>query len=106
MSDNELDDGERGRPDPSDSKALLARLGGHPSAVRAAEEYIEEGLSADLLVLDREKWEGIPQDAKTELIVGKHLGRGSFSDVFEVVASVMVTGERAPTRQSFGADSE
>ncbi|KAL7545739.1 hypothetical protein ACHAWF_012912 [Thalassiosira exigua] len=65
---------------------MLESLGDDPSdreldqvaAVRAA-ECIEE--------LDREAWDRIPQYAKSDLLVGQFLGKGSFSDVFEVMAT-------------------
>ena len=37
-----------------------------------------------------------------DLVVGKHLGNGSFSDVFEVIATVVK--EVTPTLESLGAD--
>ena len=92
-----------------DSKTMLENLGSRPSqhelaniaAVRA-KEYIEECLSADVSVLDRKKWEDIPQFTKMDLVVGTHLGKGSFSDVFEVFATVVEN--EAPTIQSLGSD--
>ena len=92
-----------------DSKTMLENLGSSPSqhelaniaAVRA-KEYIEECLSADVSVLDRKKWEDIPQFTKMDLVVGTHLGKGSFSDVFEVFATVVEN--EAPTIQSLGSD--
>jgi len=92
-----------------DSKTMLENLGSSPSqhelaniaAVRA-KEYIEECLSADVSVLDRKKWEDIPQFTKMDLVVGTHLGKGSFSDVFEVFATVVEN--EAPSIQSLGSD--
>ena len=79
------------------SASLLASMGRRPSsceldrvaAVRAR-EYVNEVLfRADGEVsINRERWEGIPQYYKSELTMGKFLGKGSYSDVFEVVASV------------------
>lgn len=93
-----------------DSKSMLAELGDFPSAselanvaaVRAT-EYINEclfnddvnresGAAAATSVLDRQRWELIPQYSKSDLTVGKYLGKGSFSDVFEV--SVMVAANQ------------
>jgi len=106
QSMNELDNAECNS---LDSKTMLENLGSSPSqhelaniaAVRA-KEYIEECLSADVSVLDRKKWENIPQFTKMDLVVGTHLGKGSFSDVFEVFATVVEN--EAPTIQSLGSD--
>jgi len=95
-----------------DSRAMLESMGDRPSshelanvaAVRA-NEYIEECLSADVSVLDRKKWESIPQYARKDLLVGQHLGRGSFSDAFEVIVTV-VEEEEAPTLESLGTVRE
>eukprot|EP00571_Detonula_confervacea_P015159 CAMPEP_0172308210 /NCGR_PEP_ID=MMETSP1058-20130122/8881_1 /TAXON_ID=83371 /ORGANISM="Detonula confervacea, Strain CCMP 353" /LENGTH=449 /DNA_ID=CAMNT_0013020577 /DNA_START=208 /DNA_END=1553 /DNA_ORIENTATION=+ len=84
-----------------DSKSMLAKLGPSPTsddlanvaAVRA-KAYINECLfksKESSGTLDHEKWESIPQYLKSDLIVKKHLGNGSFSDAFEV--SVMVAIE-------------
>lgn len=95
-----------------DSNAMLESLGDNPSsrelaniaAVRA-KEYIEECLSADVSALDREKWERIPQFAKTDLVVGQHLGKGTFSDAFEVFTTI-VEDEASPTLESLGTDRD
>jgi len=110
MSDhieNELDFGM----DRLDSHALLENLGDSPSsheldnvAAIRAKEYIEECLSAEISVLDRKKWDSIPQFTKMDLVVGQHLGKGSFSDAFEVFATI-VDEEASPTFESLGSDS-
>ena len=64
--------------------------------------YVEECLSTQASVSDRKKWDGIQQFRKMDLVVGKHLGNGSFSDVFEVIATVVK--EVTPTLESLGAD--
>lgn len=105
---NELDLEE---PHSMDSKALLESLGDSPSsqqlaniaAVRA-KEYIEECLSANVCVLNREQWESIPEYTKTDLLVGQHLGKGTFSDAFEVIVSVTEEEENVPTVESLGED--
>mmetsp|Transcript_36669 Transcript_36669/g.67980 ORF Transcript_36669/g.67980 Transcript_36669/m.67980 type:complete len:879 (+) Transcript_36669:180-2816(+) len=105
---NELDLEE---PHTMNSQALLDSMGDSPSteqlaniaAVRA-NEYIEECLSANVCVLDRKQWESIPEYAKTDLLVGQHLGKGSFSDAFEVIASVTGVEESVPTVESLGED--
>ena len=39
-------------------------------------------------VLDPDTWRGIPQYSKSDVVVGRHLGTGSFSDAFEVIVPV------------------
>ena len=86
---------------------MLQRLGDPPStheldkiaAVRA-KEYIEECLPSKY----REKWDSIPHFSKADLAVGKFLGKGTFSDVFEVLATVIV--EETPTLESLGTDND
>ncbi|KAL7549676.1 hypothetical protein ACHAWF_012939, partial [Thalassiosira exigua] len=65
-------------------------------AVRAAEcieECIEECAStADAIkgqaeALDRDGWDRIPRYAKSVVLVGRFLGKGTFSDVFEVLVT-------------------
>jgi serine/threonine protein kinase len=90
-----------------DSVAMLQRLGDSPSsheldkiaAVRA-KEYIDECLPSKY----REKWDSIPHFSKADLAVGKFLGKGTFSDVFEVLATVIV--EETPTLESLGTDKD
>ncbi|KAL7540272.1 hypothetical protein ACHAXR_009994, partial [Thalassiosira sp. AJA248-18] len=80
---------------PLNSKSMLANLSDAPTstelanvaAVRA-KEYINECVET---VLDRKNWDNIPQYSKSELMIKKHLGKGSFSDAYEV--SVMVAVE-------------
>ena len=91
------------------SKTMLEKLGDDPSqhdlaniAAIRAKEYIEECLSADVKVIDRTKWESIPQFTKMDLVVGTHLGKGSFSDVFEVFATIVE--DEAPTLERLGSD--
>jgi serine/threonine protein kinase len=70
------------------SEALLAKLSEDPSleelfqvaAVRVRE--IIEGVSIE----DRLNFAAIPHFSKTDVLIGKHLGKGTFSDVFEVTA--------------------
>jgi len=82
-----------------DSETMLAELGDSPSpaelanvaAVRAKEcinECLYEGN------VDRRRWESIPQYSKADLAVRKHLGKGSFSDAFEVSVAVTVEERR------------
>ncbi|KAL7532790.1 hypothetical protein ACHAXR_004850 [Thalassiosira sp. AJA248-18] len=78
-----------------DSISMLSNLGDTPTsselanvAAIRAKEYINECVET---VLDRKNWDSIPQYSKSELMIRKHLGKGSFSDAYEV--SVMVTVE-------------
>jgi len=96
---------------PSDSKYMLENLGDCPSedalanvaAVRA-KEYINELFSTELSILHRGKFESIAEFTKDELLVGQHLGKGSFSDVFEVVATVLDEGVH--TKETFVAEQD
>ena len=95
-----------------DSKTMIDNLGDDPTsdelagiAAIRAKEYIAECLSTEVSsVVDRTMWEGIPQFTKMDLIVGQHLGKGTFSDVFEVIASVVEESE-ALTRESLNLNS-
>jgi len=76
------------------SRAMLENLGDSPSAAALAdvaavraEEYIHE-----LPAVHRGKWDGVAEFAKEELVVGQHLGKGGFCDVFEVMATVRDMG--------------
>ncbi len=74
-------------------------------AAHRANEYIDECLSTELSsVVDRQMWESIPQFTKMDLTVGRHLGKGTFSDVFQVVALVSEEEEEPPTRESLDLD--
>ena len=93
---------------PLDSKSILANLSDHPSreeldnfAAVKANEYIEEcifGAKVDS-IWDVNKWESIPQYSRSDLVLRDYLGKGSFSDVFEVLTTVGYT-----TSDSFEGD--
>lgn len=77
-----------------DSKALLANLGPSPTeeqiatiAAARAQEYIAECFD-DSSALDKERFEAIPTYVKSDLVIGQYLGKGSFSDAFEVTLTV------------------
>jgi len=105
---------------PLDSELLLANLGDCPSsselanvAAVLANEYINEHLfnngdtksdGATSGVLDRQKWESIPQYPKSDLLVRKHLGKGSFSDAFEVAVMVAVEEKRIDSSEKDSLD--
>eukprot|EP00581_Thalassiosira_minuscula_P005551 CAMPEP_0183735070 /NCGR_PEP_ID=MMETSP0737-20130205/45562_1 /TAXON_ID=385413 /ORGANISM="Thalassiosira miniscula, Strain CCMP1093" /LENGTH=1451 /DNA_ID=CAMNT_0025968719 /DNA_START=307 /DNA_END=4662 /DNA_ORIENTATION=+ len=65
-----------------------------------AEECIEQCISN---VIGKEKWDSIAQYAKRDLLVGQYLGKGTFSEVFEVIATVEV---ELPMLQRLSADKE
>jgi len=79
-----------------ESRDMIENLGDNPSeealakvaAVRA-KECMNEMFGTDLRIVDREKLESIAVFTKDELQVGHYLGKGSFSDVFEVTATVV-----------------
>jgi len=89
---------------------MLKKLGDCPSdqelgvvaAVRA-EKAVNETFSAELNVHDRGKWKNIAEFTKEDLLVGQHLGMGTFSDVFEVTATV--EEDEAQTKEGFAADA-
>jgi len=45
--------------------------------------------------LDPDAWDRVPQYSRSDLVVGKHLGTGSFSDAFEVLVPAAAKEERA-----------
>ncbi|KAL7536142.1 hypothetical protein ACHAWF_005373 [Thalassiosira exigua] len=65
----------------------------------SAHEYLEECFYTEVSVLNREKFDAVPEIAKGDFSVLGHLGKGSFSDVFEVVCK----GGRLPGSKSPGA---
>lgn len=104
FQENELDDKVT-------SEKLLEELGDCPSeqemtnlAAIRAREYITELFGHALPSIDKNKWGKISEYTKDELLVGHHLGKGSFSDVFEVV--VTIAEEQRHTRESLGADKD
>lgn len=64
--------------DRSSSRALAQEVGLN------AHEYLEECFYTEVGVLDRGKFNAIPQATKAEFTIMGHLGKGSFSDVYEV----------------------
>lgn len=58
-----------------------------------AVHYLQRCFSTEVNVLDKEKFEGIPEFHKSELKIGRHLGKGVYSDVFEVGVVVPVFGQ-------------
>ena len=104
FQENELDD-------KMTSEKLLEDLGDCPTeqemtnlAAIRAKEYITELFGLALPSIDKNKWGKIREFTKDELLVGQHLGKGSFSDVFEVIATV--AEEQVHTRESLGADKD
>jgi len=75
-----------------DSMTTLESLGDDPSTHDLDSVItlrVEEYLTTDISSYDYELWNSIPQYRKTELSFGRLLGKGSFSDIFEVTASVV-----------------
>jgi len=77
------------------SNALMAKLGSNPTteeianlAATRAQEYIVECFDDDSSTLDKEKFDAIPKYFKSDLLIGQFLGKGSFSDAFEVILTV------------------
>mmetsp|Transcript_17522 Transcript_17522/g.37873 ORF Transcript_17522/g.37873 Transcript_17522/m.37873 type:complete len:549 (-) Transcript_17522:135-1781(-) len=50
-----------------------------------AHEYLEECFYTEVSVLNRDKFDAVPEVDKSNFVIKEHLGRGSFSDVFDVV---------------------
>ena len=74
------------------SVTLLKRLGDNPTetemaqvALSRATESIKDCFSVGV---DQAKFENIPTYDKNDMLIGQHLGKGSFSDVFEVSVTV------------------
>ena len=93
-----------------DSNALLAKLGQSPTtneiaklAAAKVQEYIVECFDHDSSTLDKEKFEAIPQYMKSDLVIGRFLGKGSFSDAFEVT---LTTKPKMSSKPSFSADND
>jgi serine/threonine protein kinase len=57
---------------------------------KSAHEYLEECLVTEVSVLDRDKFDAVPEYQKDQLIIAEHLGKGSYSDVFEVRLNVSI----------------
>ena len=55
---------------------------------RSTESYLEECFVAEVSVLNRDKFNTVPQLSRQDFTIKRHLGRGSFSDVFEVSADI------------------
>ena len=75
-----------------DSVTLLKRLGDNPTetemaqvALTRATESIKDCFS---IGVDQAKFEKIPTYDKNDMLIGQHLGKGSFSDVFEVTITI------------------
>ena len=51
----------------------------------SAHSYLEECFYTEVSVLDRDKFDAVPEIIKSDFSIRSHLGKGSFSDVFEVV---------------------
>jgi len=63
------------------SEALISNLGDEPTEAELCN--VIQGLSID----DGRKFAAIPQYSEIDLLIGKHLGEGSFSNVYEVTVT-------------------
>jgi len=59
----------------------------------SAECYLEECFRTEVAVLDRDKFDTVPQLSKHDFAIVQHLGKGSFSDVFEVACDTQYDNE-------------
>mmetsp|Transcript_25326 Transcript_25326/g.45672 ORF Transcript_25326/g.45672 Transcript_25326/m.45672 type:complete len:338 (+) Transcript_25326:35-1048(+) len=75
----DTEESESGLSTPSLEDALALEVG------LSAHEYLEECFYTEVSVLDRDKFNAIPEIVKSDFTITGHLGKGSFSDVFEVV---------------------
>lgn len=62
---------------------------------KSAHQYLEECLVTEVSVLDRAKFNAVPEYQKNQLNIGQHLGKGSYSDVFEVKLNVSIFDEKS-----------
>lgn len=62
---------------------------------KSAHQYLEECLVTEVSVLDRAKFNAVPEYQKDQLNIGQHLGKGSYSDVFEVKVNVSIFDEKS-----------
>lgn len=76
---SDTEDSESGLSTLSLEDALALEVG------LTAHEYLEECFYTEVSVLDRDKFNAIPEIVKSDFTITGHLGKGSFSDVFEVV---------------------
>jgi len=66
-------------PSHEDAIALEVGLNAH--------EYLEECFYTEVSILDRGKFNAVPEVAKSDFTIKGHLGKGTFSDVFDVVCT-------------------
>jgi len=66
-------------PSPAVALALEVGLNAH--------EYLEECFQTEGSILCREKFDAVPETIMSDFTIKSYLGRGSFSDVFEVICS-------------------
>eukprot|EP00984_Skeletonema_dohrnii_P001153 scaffold355_cov127-Skeletonema_dohrnii-CCMP3373.AAC.13 len=62
---------------------------------KSAHEYLEECLVTEVSILDRDKFNAVPEYHKDQLNIAEHLGKGSYSDVFEVAVNVSIFDEKS-----------
>lgn len=83
-------------PTTMDSMTMLESLADNPSP-HIATLRVKELLTTEISAVDKALWDGIPQFRRIDLGVGRLLGKGTFSDVFEVTA---VVAKETPERNS------
>ncbi|KAL3779661.1 hypothetical protein HJC23_006817 [Cyclotella cryptica] len=94
-----------------DSITPLNFLGKNPTeidmvrvAFTRAQESIDDFFSIDGSgILNRSKFDEIPSYTKDEFIIGQHLGKGSFSDVFEVTVVNALKNAQAEAQDELDA---
>ena len=64
----------------------------------AGKQRLEERFAFEASVLDRSKLDSIPTFSRSEVTIGKFLGKGSFSDVFEVSINLPAFGNSMTTQ--------
>ena len=64
---------------------------------RSAHDYLQECYVTEVSVLDRDKFNAVPEYRKDQLHIGEHLGKGSYSDVFQVALNVSIFDEKNET---------
>lgn len=87
---------DSGRSSSSYEEAIALEVG------HSAHEYLEECFYTEVSILDREKFNAIPEVVKSDFAITCHLGKGSFSDVFEVASNIGRPGSKMPKKPLLG----
>ena len=96
-----------------DSNSLLASFGPSPTAEQIAslaaakaQEYIVDFFGDESTKLCKEQFDSIPRYVKSDLLIGQFLGKGSFSDVFEVTLNAAKKKEPSSGIDGAGCDDD